>query len=178
MKHMMYPEMLSAKPNPAHLLFASLHQQGKLEGVVTQNIDWLHQRSGVPHDKVLEVHGTMCGLVCSDHPTVFNPWPFRQGECDYRLTDDECRLNNYFEDTDVPNCPKCQCPLRSETVMFEQPMPEGYTARATETVANADLLFVIGCDIHTCGQRVLESFSAYDCCVTFTYVCSFVTDRL
>jgi NAD-dependent deacetylase len=52
MRHQLLPKVNIANPNPAHSFFGYLHQQNKLSAVITQNIDSLHQRGGVPHDKV------------------------------------------------------------------------------------------------------------------------------
>ncbi len=56
--------LTAAEPNPAHYAIAKLHNLGKLDCVITQNIDNLHQKAGVPEDRVLELHGNMEGVVC------------------------------------------------------------------------------------------------------------------
>ena len=53
-----------AEPNPAHYAVAELHKLDKLDCVITQNIDNLHQKAGVPDDKVFELHGNMKWTVC------------------------------------------------------------------------------------------------------------------
>jgi NAD-dependent deacetylase len=53
-----------AKPNPAHYAVAELHRLDRLDCVITQNIDNLHQSAGVPPEKVLELHGSMRWMVC------------------------------------------------------------------------------------------------------------------
>ena len=144
MKHSLYREFEGAKPNPAHDFFAKLERDGKLAGVVTQNIDSLHTRAGVPPEKVLEIHGHMRGLICSDKISDLNPLPFKQGTCSFEMTDAEARRRRYFADEELPLCPVCACPLRTQTVMFGQPMPNGAVQRAGDLIAAADLLVVIG----------------------------------
>jgi NAD-dependent deacetylase len=55
---------LTAQPNPAHYAITKLFRLGRLDCVITQNVDNLHQRAGVPGDRVLELHGNMQWLVC------------------------------------------------------------------------------------------------------------------
>ncbi|GAF76287.1 unnamed protein product, partial [marine sediment metagenome] len=52
------------QPNPAHYAIAELDQMGKLDCVITQNVDGLHQKAGVPEDKVIELHGSLKWLKC------------------------------------------------------------------------------------------------------------------
>ncbi len=59
-----YPDLMNAKPNPAHMSVAELHEMGLLEAVITQNIDGLHQESGVPDEKVIELHGNTRRARC------------------------------------------------------------------------------------------------------------------
>ena len=59
-----WPSMRDAVPNPGHLAFVELARQGKLLGMITQNIDGLHQRSGLDPDLVLELHGTTAEAAC------------------------------------------------------------------------------------------------------------------
>ena len=64
-----------AKPNPAHYAIAELHRLGKLDCVITQNVDNLHQKAGVPDDKVFELHGNMQWAVCL---SCSKRYPFEQ----------------------------------------------------------------------------------------------------
>ena len=56
--------MKEAEPNPAHYAIAELDRLGKLDCVITQNVDNLHQKAGLPDDKVFELHGNMQWVVC------------------------------------------------------------------------------------------------------------------
>eukprot|EP00439_Symbiodinium_sp_Y106_P039494 s3048_g4.t2 len=90
MKRKLMNEMSMAEPNPAHCFFGELEKRGKLAGVITQNIDSLHQRGGVPGEKVNELHGHMRRLICSDYRTTLNPEPFGTGTCDYACDTSAC----------------------------------------------------------------------------------------
>eukprot|EP00927_Polykrikos_kofoidii_P055946 TRINITY_DN50128_c0_g1_i1.p1 TRINITY_DN50128_c0_g1~~TRINITY_DN50128_c0_g1_i1.p1 ORF type:complete len:614 (+),score=66.01 TRINITY_DN50128_c0_g1_i1:46-1887(+) len=139
MKRSVYKETEIAVPNPAHNFFGLLDQAGRLETVITQNIDSMHQKGGVSDDRIIELHGNIRRVICSDHKTPLNPMPYAQGKCHFT-----CTWTDVDEAIDIPTCPQCGCPLRTETVMFGQPMPEGAMNAATEAVASADLLIIIG----------------------------------
>src|SRR3989304_3145138 len=66
MHKMMWETIREAKPNAGHYAVAELHAMGKLDCIITQNTDGLHQKAGVPEDKVLEIHGTMQWGDCLD----------------------------------------------------------------------------------------------------------------
>jgi NAD-dependent SIR2 family protein deacetylase len=86
----------------------------------------------------------MRGLICSDKVTPLNPIPYRTGTCNFSISHDEAFAASYFANEELPLCPVCKCPLRTETVMFGQPLPENVMNVASELVAQADLLFIIG----------------------------------
>lgn len=145
MKHSLLPKVNNAKPNAAHEFFGFLEGQGKLGTIVTQNIDSLHQKGGVSNKNVIEMHGHMRGLICSDNSdSIFNPLPYREGTCTYRMAEGEALDREYCADTPKPRCPLCDAPLRTETVMFNQPLPSGSFSAAVEAVSSSDLLFVVG----------------------------------
>ena len=97
-----------AVPNAAHIAIAGLHQMGKLDCVITQNIDNLHQKAGVPDDKVFELHGNMKWARCL--------------ECGRRYSFNEIRkrLENGEE---IPDCTACRGMLKPDIVMFEEQLP-------------------------------------------------------
>lgn len=145
MKRSLVAEFHTASPNPAHTFFAQLEQMGKLGAVVTQNIDSLHQKAGVSSEKVIEVHGHMRGLICSDHATVLNPLTYKSGTCTFCIPEGSVDVvNAAYAGDKVPSCPECGCPLRTETVMFGQPMPLQAVNSACQAIDEADLLIVIG----------------------------------
>ena len=59
-----WPTMAKAKPNIGHYSLADLYKMGKLDSVITQNVDGLHQAAGIPDDKVIELHGTLAWVSC------------------------------------------------------------------------------------------------------------------
>jgi NAD-dependent deacetylase len=145
MKHTYLPRISSAQPNPAHLFFSYLQSLNKLNSIITQNIDSLHSRSGVSSERIVELHGHMRGLICSNNSSSkYNPIPYGDGQCSFVCSEEDCVKKNFFREDPTPRCPQCQSPLRTETVMFGQPVPSEDLKRAIETITNCDLLFIIG----------------------------------
>ncbi len=125
----MYEAMKVAKPNQAHLAIAELERLGKLDCLITQNIDGLHFRAGHPPGRVLELHGTAMHVICLD--------------CHKRYDRDEIQARIAGGDK-APRCDVCRGPLKPATVSFGQSMPEEETRAAYEHSAACDLFIVIG----------------------------------
>ena len=124
-----WPAMRDARPNAGHHAFVELHRQGRLEALITQNIERLHQRSGVPAGKVLELHGTTTEAVCLT--------------CGDRITSDEaCRRIAGGER--APRCRPCGGLLKPATISFGQALPHDVLARAQTAVETCDLLLAVG----------------------------------
>ena len=124
-----WPAMREAKPNAGHRAFVELHRQGRLLALLTQNIERLHQRSGLPADTVLELHGTTTEAVCLT--------------CGGRITSDEaCRRIKAGEL--APRCRACGGLLKPATISFGQAMPLDVMARAHEAAETCDLLLAVG----------------------------------
>ena len=124
-----WPAMREAQPNAGHYAFVELHRQGRLDALITQNIERLHQRSGLPTDKVLELHGTTTEAVCLT--------------CGDRITsDDACRRVEGGEK--APRCRPCGGFLKPATVSFGQAMPHDVMVRAQEAAETCDLLIAVG----------------------------------
>ena len=124
-----WPAMRDARPNAGHHAFVELHRQGRLEALITQNIERLHQRSGLPADKVLELHGTTTEAVCLT--------------CGDRIASDEaCRRIAGGER--APRCRPCGGLLKPATVSFGQALPRDILARAQTAVETCDLLLAVG----------------------------------
>ncbi|HEX5769449.1 MAG TPA: Sir2 family NAD-dependent protein deacetylase [Nocardioidaceae bacterium] len=125
------------QPNPAHLAIARIEQAGRGHGVVTQNIDGLHQLAGSTH--VVELHGTAREVTCIGRAP-------RQG------IPDGCGFTApytwAFEQVDAghpdPPCPRCGGLVKSATVSFGQVMPEDALEEAARLVETADLLLTVG----------------------------------
>jgi NAD-dependent deacetylase len=132
----------AARPNAGHLALLRLQEAGKLHGVITQNIDGLHQLSGLDPVKVLEIHGSNRVIHCLGAVAAGEPGgPSRA--CDYReeASAFHARLGDPY---DWPPCPRCGAWLKPATVMFGQPIPVSEILQATDWTLQADLFLVLG----------------------------------
>lgn len=127
----------AVRPNAAHEAIAHLERTGRGHGVVTQNIDGLHQLAG--STEVVELHGTAREVAC------IGPVP-RHGMpdgCGWRAP-----YSWAFERLDAgdpdPSCPECGGLVKSATVSFGQVLSEEAVERATELVTTADVLLTVG----------------------------------
>ena len=118
-----------ATPNAGHRALARLVEQGKMAAVVTQNIDGLHQASGMPDDKVIELHGNATYAACLD--------------CRKRYELDWVR-EIFAVDERLPICTACGGIIKTATISFGQSMPEAEMERAREVTMAADLFIVLG----------------------------------
>ncbi len=120
-----YKYFLSAspKPNAAHLALAKLEQIGKLEAVITQNIDGLHQAAG--SRKVLELHGTTSSYHC-----------VKCGACYGRETAAAAKGK-------IPRC-TCGGVLKPDVVLYEEPLGQATLQAAVNAVVGSDLMIVGG----------------------------------
>jgi len=119
----------TAEPNPAHLALAKLAASGVDTLVITQNIDGLHQRAGLPDERVLELHGTMYFVVCIS--------------CGARsaMADTLARVRAGKAD---PACAECGDILKSATVLFGQALDADVLTRAAAAAQAADVFLAIG----------------------------------
>ena len=120
----------NAKPNQAHLGIAELERLGKLDCVITQNIDNLHQKAGNSPEKVIELHGNMRWVRCLSCKER------------YPLEDIKQRLKRGKEE--VPDCKNCHGILKPDVVFFGEALPEDALQNATYHSSNCDLLIAIG----------------------------------
>ena len=118
-----------AKPNAGHYAVTELHNIGKLDCVITQNTDGLHQKSGTPDEKVLELHGTMHWVDCLD--------------CRERYPRDYAH-EKMLAGEKVPRCGKCNGILKPATVAYGQSMPERETRESEVRSGNCDLFLAAG----------------------------------
>jgi len=121
------PVMLEARPNPAHEALARLESAGRLLGVITQNIDGLHQAAG--SRTVLELHGTNRNAVCLACSRVEPIEPVLA-----RLAAGEA----------VPQCGACRGAMKPATVSFGQMLPPDVLRQAMELARRADCLLALG----------------------------------
>jgi NAD-dependent deacetylase len=125
------------EPNPAHHAFAALEAAGRCRGVVTQNIDGLHQAAG--SREVVELHGTATEVMCIGHaPTMGTP----EG-CGFRQPHGWAIAQVDAGDPD-PSCPLCGGLVKSATVSFEQVLFPGVVERAYGLAATCDLMIAAG----------------------------------
>jgi NAD-dependent protein deacetylase/lipoamidase len=124
-----HPAIESATPNAGHRALARLVEQGRMSAVITQNIDGLHQASGVPANKVIELHGNTTYAACLD--------------CRRRYELDWVRAI-FVVDERLPVCADCGGHIKTATVSFGQPMPEAEMAQARAAALAADLFIVLG----------------------------------
>lgn len=117
-----------AKPNAGHHAIAKLVAGGVVDAIITQNVDNLHQDSGVPDERVIELHGNASYAKCLD--------------CGDRYEIDPLRTR-WEADEDI-TCEACNGLIKTATVSFGQPMPEDEMNRATIAAYESDLLIVLG----------------------------------
>ena len=118
-----------ARPGRGHQALASLYRAGKVPALVTQNIDNLHQTSGIAADDVVELHGNTTYAVCL--------------ECAQRYELSWVRQKFDAADRHAPDC-RCGGYIKTATVSFGQAMPAAPMQRAEELSRNCDLFLAIG----------------------------------
>ena len=118
-----------ATPNAGHRALARLNELGKLPVVITQNIDGLHQASGIPDDAVIELHGNSTYATCL--------------QCAKRYELDWVR-EIFAEAERLPVCRACGGIIKQATISFGQAMPEEAMERAHAATLSADLFIVLG----------------------------------
>ncbi len=120
----------AAKPTRGHRALAQLVVSGKMNAIITQNIDNLHQAAGAPADRVIELHGNGTYAVCLD--------------CAVRYEIEWVRERFTQTGGIAPDCPSCGGLVKSATVSFGQAMPEEAMRRAEIETLNCDLFLAIG----------------------------------
>jgi NAD-dependent deacetylase len=116
-----------AEPNPAHTALAHLEAQGRLQAILTQNIDMLHHKAG--SQRVFELHGTLRSLSCT--------------QC-YRQYGYEIYLLPFVENGKIPHCPVCSAILKPDVILFGEQLPQKTLFEAQSEARSCDLMIVIG----------------------------------
>jgi NAD-dependent deacetylase len=119
-----------AKPGRGHRALASLYKAGKIPGVITQNIDNLHQASGIAAEHVVELHGNTTYASCLD--------------CAKRYELSWVKQSLAQRGGRSPECTVCDGYIKTATVSFGQSMPEAAMRRAQQLAESCDLLIAIG----------------------------------
>ena len=120
----------AARPGRGHLALASLYRAGKAKAVITQNIDNLHQSSGIASQDVVELHGNNTYATCLD--------------CARRFEISWVREQFTAAGGFAPDCPHCGGHVKTATVSFGQAMPEDSMRRAEELTLTCDLFLAVG----------------------------------
>lgn len=128
-KFAMEETFAQAEPNLGHHAVAELVRSGKVAAIITQNIDNLHQDSGIPADKIIELHGNSTYATCLD--------------CGTRHELDVIKQSFIGRD-ELPECRSCGGMVKTATISFGQSMPLGPMQRAEEETLACDLFIVIG----------------------------------
>ncbi|MFN2274852.1 MAG: SIR2 family NAD-dependent protein deacylase [Anaerolineales bacterium] len=120
-------QITSAEPNPAHTALARLEAAGRLDGVITQNIDGLHTKAGSKH--VFEIHGHLRTATCTSC--------FRKA-----ATDD--LIEPFVKDGVIPRCGHCGGLLKPDIVLFGEQLPYETVQGAEDLLKNCDLVLIVG----------------------------------
>ncbi len=118
-----------AQPNRGHLAVAQLVRRGLVSHIITQNIDNLHQDSGVPDERVIELHGNNSYARCLGCHERYEIDPIREA---------------FARDETLPICDQCGGMIKTATISFGQSMPEHEMRRAQDAALACDLMLVAG----------------------------------
>lgn len=119
--------IVEALPNPAHTAMAAMDAAGKLNEIITQNIDGLHQKAG--SRRVLEVHGTLNSLTCVSCYTKYDTDQFIEG---------------FIQRGQIPHCSKCGSVLKPDAILFEEQLPRRTWVEVEGVVRKCDLMLIAG----------------------------------
>lgn len=149
-----WTRMRDADPNPGHVALARLQQGGVCRGLVTQNVDGLHERAGSP--SVVALHGRLADVVCLDCATVSSRRDLQRrmetinpGWLERQVTSAEDRPDGDVEIADtggfhVPACETCGGVLKPDVVFFGESVPKARVQRCYDLVEAAPALLVLG----------------------------------
>lgn len=119
---------VQAEPNTAHLALAQLEAMGKLDAIITQNIDMLHSRAG--NQNIYELHGHMREATCIMCFKEYAGEPI---------------LNDILENEGfVPHCPDCGGVLKPNVILFGEQLPYDQLMAAKKAARNSDVMLIIG----------------------------------
>ncbi len=119
----------TARPNAGHLALVALERRGKLDTLITQNVDGLHRLAGTSPERLVEIHGTLREVVCLD--------------CGERAPMERA-LGRVRAGEEDPPCRSCGGILKSATISFGQALVAEDMARAERAARRADLLLAVG----------------------------------
>ena len=122
-------EMARAQPNLGHMAVAKLVAVGKVSHVITQNVDGLHQKSGIPDEFIIELHGNSSYAKCLECEKRFELLPLK---------------TEFLAKGTLPTCDVCGGIVKTATISFGQPMPIHAMQSADEAALSCDLFIAIG----------------------------------
>lgn len=124
----MEKSLCRATPNEGHMSLAALHDMGFLTALITQNIDGLHEASGIPKEKIIELHGNTRRVRCMNCRQLIS-WQEAEAMLNAGDRAPECPCGGYF---------------KPDTISFGQAMPVEETKRAAHLSKNSDVFMAIG----------------------------------
>ncbi len=124
-----YPLFVAARPNATHAAIVELEKLGRVQAVVTQNIDGLHQAAGSSEELVVEVHGTNAWCECVGCGARSQPAP---------------AMASFERTRKVPTCAGCGGWLKAATISFGQPLRPEVIERGFAEAARCDLVLALG----------------------------------
>lgn len=135
--------MTRAQPNRGHKALVDLFRRGKMLGLITQNIDGLHQAAGLPDESVIEIHGNSTYAKCLSCEERYELEPI---------------LADFERDETLPVC-SCGGIIKTATISFGQPMPEVEMMRAEQLAADCDLFLVMGSSLQVYPAAAIPEFA-------------------
>lgn len=128
-KQELWKDLSTASPNTGHMFFKRLNDEGKLAGLITQNIDGLHEKSGLAKESIINLHGTNLEVACID--------------CGFTVPSEDV-FDGLDLEEGVPICQKCKGLMKPATISFGQQLRVEDLDRANELAGSCDLMIVIG----------------------------------
>jgi NAD-dependent deacetylase len=122
-----YPELASKMPNVGHHSLQQLMDSDLLDLVITQNIDGLHQKSGIDPDRVIELHGSSHQIRCLECRSLYSA---ESVEIDFSAR--------------IPDCPRCGGMLKEATISFGEPLIEEDLRKSLRLAEEAGMVLVVG----------------------------------
>ncbi len=137
--------MFKAAPNPAHHAITELIKTGKLYGVVTQNVDGLHQKAGLPEEMVFQLHGDLSHAKCLDCSSRFPMQTVAEWISD---------------DVEEPVCEKCSGMLKPDAVLFGEQLPFDVLSEAERRSRDCDLCIVLGSTLSVYPAALIPRYAS------------------
>lgn len=147
-----WPVLYHAQPNPAHYTIAELQQQGLIGGIITQNVDGLHQKAGATN--VINLHGYANDMVCMNchemtprlemHERSLSMNPEFAALEAAAAPDGDADLEADFENFKIADCRRCGGILKPDVVYFGDNVPRSRVEEAQKSLQDSNALLAIG----------------------------------